>query len=930
MQSNPPAVLAESALSVTLTAQVVGTLPGESTAVRWTRNDVQVSTSSTVGVSPSDGTPGLPLIMKATSVFDPTKFAAVPVIGLESATLAQIAFPNAVAYHPATGKLYVVALVPSGTSLNSQIVEVGADGAQSAVITFSNEAIEKLVPYQSGGTAYLLALAYANGMVRAVNLQTRTSRNVVTGLQTPISAGLHPVTGDLYIAEQTARRISRVGRQALEAAVSGSSAAGFQSLPVTISNISGVGFVADRETRTVSLIASTTDGLLYGVNLADNTFSVVATNLRVAQEPLVVHSATLGFSFVLTASSLRTGSTIVDGQGQVLAATPGAAGQPFHRTYTMAGQLDGVADLAFIPAGTPYGPGGGALIVAANSSATANRGKIVRWELPSNTQQSFFAYNDRAQPSATLLAPADGASLTPGAPLEIRVTVTDANPANPPNTHFPSRAEVQLSTDGGASYSSVSPSLLASGPQGSEYSFSWQVPASLAGQVVRLKIQMAGLDGTTFSSAGSGEMQVLGKGAAPPLAIAVNPNFVLAGESAEITVDGLNLQEGTTLSLDDSFTVALSGTPSATRLAATVSVPALAEPGPRALRLCNGAMNCGETGNAFFALPDSAPRITALQPSSGAPGTSVRITGANFSPVAANNVVHFGHLLASVSQAQPGALDVQVPFGLNWGKATLRVETNGVASNTADFVLLPPGVSYPAINRDGIVNAASYAPGSTPLAAGSIGSAFGTRLASSIAGATEVPLPRELLNATLLIGGIAAPLFFAAPNQINFQLPEELRGLSSAPAAVLTQGLAGNTVLLNLASQNPALFSANGTGTGPGAVLNQDGTPNGASNPERIGRVLQVFANGLGEAVPSVPTGFAAQSDPLSVSIRPPEVTIDGKPAARQFSGRAPSAVGLDQINVTIPEGVRTGMPVPLVISAGEKVSNTVTVFIAP
>ena len=258
------------------------------------------------------------------------------------------------------------------------------------------------------------------------------------------------------------------------------------------------------------------------------------------------------------------------------------------------------------------------------------------------------------------------------------------------------------------------------------------------------------------------------------------------------------------------------------------------------------------------------------------------------------------------------------------------MQSNGVFSNTADFFLTPPAFSFPAINQDGIVNAASYSPGTTPLAAGSIGSVFGTSLAPSIASATALPLPRDLLGATLLIGGIQAPLFFAAPNQINFQLPEELRGLNSVPAAIFSKGLPGNTVLLNLGTRSSGIFSFDASGMGRGAVLNQDGSLNGPANPERIGNVLQVYVTGLGAPSPPVATGAAAPRDPLSTHFNPPEVTTDGKPASVTFSGRAPDFVGLDQVNVVIPEAVTTGSPVPLVIMNGTNVSNTVTVSIAP
>ena len=286
--------------------------------------------------------------------------------------------------------------------------------------------------------------------------------------------------------------------------------------------------------------------------------------------------------------------------------------------------------------------------------------------------------------------------------------------------------------------------------------------------------------------------------------------------------------------------------------------------------------------------------------------------------------------MAAVSQASPSKLTVQAPFGLNRGEVAVSVQTNGVTSNTARFILVPPGSVAPILNTDGIVNGASFSAGTSPVASGSILSLFGTNMVPNIAGAIALPLPTQLLNTTVMIGGIAAPIFFAAPNQINVQMPEEVAGLSSVAVTLNYLNVVGNTVLLSVAPQAPGIFSLATTGKGPGAVLNQNGSLNGLTNPEHLGNTLQVYATGLGPAAPPVPTGNAASSSPLSNSINPPSATIDGIPAQVTFAGRSPGFVGLDQINVVAPPGASTGKPVELVITAGSNASNTVTVVLVP
>jgi hypothetical protein len=73
-----------------------------------------------------------------------------------------------------------------------------------------------------------------------------------------------------------------------------------------------------------------------------------------------------------------------------------------------------------------------------------------------------------------------------------------------------------------------------------------------------------------------------------------------------------------------------------------------------------------------------------------------------------------------------------------------------------------------------LVNAASYEP--TLATPGSIVTIFGSNLAMTTAVATSVPLPLQLGGASVTQGGVAAPLFYASPSQINFQVPSNNGG----------------------------------------------------------------------------------------------------------------------------------------------------------
>ena len=53
---------------------------------------------------------------------------------------------------------------------------------------------------------------------------------------------------------------------------------------------------------------------------------------------------------------------------------------------------------------------------------------------------------------------------------------------------------------------------------------------------------------------------------------------------------------------------------------------------------------------------------------------------------------------------------------------------------------------------------------------------------------------------------------------------------------------------------------------------------------------------------------------------------MDGIAATVAWAGRAPGFVGLDQVNVIIPPGVRTGASVPLVLRSGKHSSNVTAI----
>lgn len=80
-------------------------------------------------------------------------------------------------------------------------------------------------------------------------------------------------------------------------------------------------------------------------------------------------------------------------------------------------------------------------------------------------------------------------------------------------------------------------------------------------------------------------------------------------------------------------------------------------------------------------LYSQAPTITSFTPTSGAVGSTVTITGSGFSSTPANNIVFFGSVKATVSDATTTQLTVTVPSGAGAGKIKVINKTSNKMSN---------------------------------------------------------------------------------------------------------------------------------------------------------------------------------------------------------------------------------------------------------
>jgi hypothetical protein len=113
----------------------------------------------------------------------------------------------------------------------------------------------------------------------------------------------------------------------------------------------------------------------------------------------------------------------------------------------------------------------------------------------------------------------------------------------------------------------------------------------------------------------------------------------------------------------------------------------------------------GSVGCLFFAILAAgsllaAPVISSLNPTSGASGTSVVITGSSFGSSQGSSTVKFGSAVASVTNwsSSGNSITATVPSGLANGSVNVVVTVSGTASNAVAFTVTNPIINSLSIN----------------------------------------------------------------------------------------------------------------------------------------------------------------------------------------------------------------------------------------
>lgn len=314
--------------------------------------------------------------------------------------------------------------------------------------------------------------------------------------------------------------------------------------------------------------------------------------------------------------------------------------------------------------------------------------------------------------------------------------------------------------------------------------------------------------------------------------------------------------------------------------------------------------------------PAPANQTVALSSTGGAAPFAVKVdpaTGAWLTVTPASGTTSAGTSTSLTFAANP--------TGLTGGKYTTTVTISSSAALTPATVTVTLTVSTPvpplvtSVNNAASYSTAGVSPGENIVIFGTgigpatlVGGTVTNNVWNNSAGGVQVTFD-----------GVAAPVIYASALATSVMVPYGVAGRQSTTIVLSYQNAQSAPLVYNVVQAAPGIYSQNASGTGPGAILNQDGSVNGPANLAAKNSVVAVYMTGEGVTTPASIDGALASVN--GTSLNKPQLvvsaTVAGIPANVQYAGSAPTLIyGVMQVNVQIPANTPTGAQ-PIVISLG-------------
>ena len=308
-----------------------------------------------------------------------------------------------------------------------------------------------------------------------------------------------------------------------------------------------------------------------------------------------------------------------------------------------------------------------------------------------------------------------------------------------------------------------------------------------------------------------------------------------------------------------------------------------------------------------FTVLAPAPVLTSVDPAlvpMGSNDTTVTVHGSGFTSSSTLLVDGIPWLTTPMQFVDASTLKFSMPASYFTVLYNHTIAVQNPQSALSNVLSVSVGIPAPLFTSASVVNAASYVAGA--VAPGEIATVFGSNFGTQS-------------NTQVSFNNIPATLVYVTAGQLAATVPYAVAGAQKITMVVTSNGISSTPVSLNVTDAVPAIFTADASGKGQAAALNQDNTVNGVSNPAAVGSVVAMYGTG----------GGMLTTDALPRLTLPVTATVGGVPAIVYYAGVAPGLVeGAMQINVLIPVGASAGPAVPVVVIVGDKSSVPVTIAV--
>jgi uncharacterized protein (TIGR03437 family) len=258
------------------------------------------------------------------------------------------------------------------------------------------------------------------------------------------------------------------------------------------------------------------------------------------------------------------------------------------------------------------------------------------------------------------------------------------------------------------------------------------------------------------------------------------------------------------------------------------------------------------------------------------------------------------------------------------GPVTFSVDPNQDAlARTGEIQIGPQTLSVTqaglgiGFTADGVASAATKLGG--PIAPGEVivvsGVGLGPdKLTLAQLNSDGTAITTSVAGTRVLFDGIPAPIVYTWASQVSAIVPYAIGSRTSTQMVVEYNSVQSAPVAMPVAATAPGVFTIDGSGIGPGSILNEDNTFNSLV-PAGKGSAIRIYATGEGAMAPAAVDGVLSQP-PLPSPRAPVVVYLNGIEAPLVAVTASPgNPAGILEVTATIPANAQSGnLPVQLKI----------------